>query len=67
MTERGVRTTVDVRSVVRARTLDRDLGRDVRRVAVRAVERDGTVQSSERTDPYPSGASGWVGRTVGDA
>ncbi|WP_435063199.1 molybdopterin-dependent oxidoreductase [Halobaculum sp. EA56] len=33
-------------------------------VVVRAVERDGTVQSPEESDPFPSGASGWVSRTV---
>ncbi|MFC7071268.1 molybdopterin-dependent oxidoreductase, partial [Halobaculum lipolyticum] len=33
-------------------------------VVVRAVERDGTVQPREERDPFPSGASGWVRRTV---
>ncbi|WP_277553438.1 molybdopterin-dependent oxidoreductase [Halobaculum limi] len=33
-------------------------------VVVRAIERDGTVQPSEETDPFPSGASGRVSRTV---
>ncbi|MFC7098260.1 molybdopterin-dependent oxidoreductase [Halobaculum marinum] len=33
-------------------------------VVVRAVERDGTVQPSAETDPFPSGASGWVRRSV---
>ncbi|WP_135822470.1 molybdopterin-dependent oxidoreductase [Halostella litorea] len=33
-------------------------------VVVRAVESDGTVQPREETDAYPSGATGWVSRTV---
>jgi hypothetical protein len=33
-------------------------------VVVRAVEADGTVQSSDETGPFPSGASGWVSTTV---
>jgi hypothetical protein len=35
-------------------------------VVVRAIEDDGTVQPAEETDPFPSGPSGWVTRTVGD-
>ncbi|QLD86046.1 molybdopterin-dependent oxidoreductase [Natronomonas halophila] len=35
-------------------------------VVVRAIEADGTVQPAEETDPFPSGPSGWVTRTVGD-
>jgi DMSO/TMAO reductase YedYZ molybdopterin-dependent catalytic subunit len=34
-------------------------------VTVRAIEADGTVQPSERTDAFPRGPSGWVTRTVG--
>jgi len=34
-------------------------------VVVRAVEADGTVQSSEETGRYPSGPSGWVTRRLG--
>ncbi|MFC7136551.1 hypothetical protein ACFQRB_08570 [Halobaculum litoreum] len=37
---------------------------DTHEVVVRAVEADGTVQPSAETDPYPSGASGWVAETV---
>ena len=33
-------------------------------VVVRAVDGTGTVQASERSDSFPSGASGWVRRTV---
>ncbi|MEZ3144837.1 molybdopterin-dependent oxidoreductase [Halobaculum sp. MBLA0143] len=33
-------------------------------VVVRAIESDGTTQSEERTGPFPSGASGWVSRTI---
>ena len=35
-------------------------------VVVRAVDGEGTTQSRERSDPSPSGASGWVRRTVGE-
>ncbi|MFB6236663.1 MAG: molybdopterin-dependent oxidoreductase [Halopenitus sp.] len=33
-------------------------------VTVRAIEPDGTVQPKEKTDPFPSGATGWVTRSV---
>ena len=33
-------------------------------VVVRAVDGTGTVQASERSESFPSGASGWVRRTV---
>ena len=33
-------------------------------VVVRAVEADGTVQPRERTGPFPSGATGWVSKTI---
>ncbi|RAW45271.1 molybdopterin-binding protein [Halorubrum sp. 48-1-W] len=33
-------------------------------VVVRAVRRDGTVQTEERTDPRPGGSTGWHRRTV---
>jgi len=33
-------------------------------VVARAVEADGTVQPREESDAYPSGATGWVSRTV---
>ncbi len=33
-------------------------------VVVRAVEADGTVQPSEEANPFPSGPSGWVSRSV---
>lgn len=33
-------------------------------VVARAIEPDGTVQPKEETDSYPSGATGWVHRTV---
>jgi hypothetical protein len=33
-------------------------------VVARAVEADGTVQTSEETDSSPDGPSGWVSRTV---
>ncbi len=34
-------------------------------VVVRAVDGTGTVQAGERSDSFPSGAAGWVRRTVG--
>ncbi|WP_121822549.1 molybdopterin-dependent oxidoreductase [Halostella salina] len=34
-------------------------------VLARAVEDDGTVQPREESEAYPSGATGWVSRTVG--
>ncbi|WP_430506541.1 molybdopterin-dependent oxidoreductase [Haloparvum sp. PAK95] len=33
-------------------------------VTVRAIEPDGTVQPKEETDSFPSGATGWVTRSV---
>ncbi len=33
-------------------------------VVVRAVEADGTIQPREESDPFPSGATGWVSRTI---
>ncbi|PHQ45480.1 hypothetical protein DJ68_12580 [Halorubrum sp. C3] len=35
-------------------------------VVVRAVDGEGTRQTSEASGPVPSGASGWVRRTVGE-
>jgi hypothetical protein len=43
-----------------------DAPEDPHDVTVRAIEADGTVQPSERTDAFPTGPSGWVTRTVGD-
>ena len=37
---------------------------DAHEVVVRAVEDDGTVQAREATPAFPSGATGWVSRTV---
>jgi len=33
-------------------------------VVVRAIEADGTVQSSARNEAYPNGATGWVSTTI---
>ena len=33
-------------------------------VVARAIEPDGTVQPEDRTDAYPSGAAGWVSKTL---
>ena len=35
-------------------------------VVVRAVDGEGTVQVRERSQAFPSGATGWVSRTVGE-
>lgn len=35
-------------------------------VVARMIDDEGTIQSAERSQPHPSGASGWVRRTVPD-